>query len=417
MGTGRGVKGETMRVLILGGDGYLGWAQAMSLSRRGHRIGIIDSLHRRRFDQEHGETSLAPLATLQRRVEQWYAESGERIRYWVGDTLDYEFLSGVFSKFQPDAAVHFAEQRSAPFSMIDRKHAVYTQHNNVIGTLNVLFAIRECAPECHLVKLGSMGVYGKPNIDITEGFLEIKHNGRSDILPFPKQPGSFYTLTKAHDSNNIMFCCHAWGIKATDLHQGVVYGVATEETLAHPDLATRFDYDQIYGTALNRFCVQAAIEYPLTVYGSGRQTWPCISLADAMRCVRIAVETVPAEGEYRVFNQFTEYSTIGALAELVCQEGQKRELETRVQALDNPRVEKEIHYYRPEHQKLPALGFEPEVLLQDTVGPLIDAALVHRERVNRARIAPTVNWRRTDNRLTSAPENPEALRAQALSEV
>ena len=168
--------------------------------------------------------------------------------------------------------VHFAEQRAAPYSMIDRKHAVFTQVNNVVGTLNLLFAIREFRPDCHLVKLGTMGEYGTPNIDIEEGYITIEHNGRKDVLPFPKQPGSFYHLSKVHDSHNIMFACRIWGLRATDLNQGVVYGTVTDEMALDEALINRFDYDEVFGTVLNRFCAQAAVGHPLTVYGKGGQT-------------------------------------------------------------------------------------------------------------------------------------------------
>src|SRR5579885_1251479 len=247
-----------MRILILGGDGYLGWAQAMYLSKKGHEVTVFDNFMRRQFDLERGFNSLLPISTLYERVKRWKEITGRTIHIHVGDTMDYDALVAAIQASEPEAIVHFAEQRSAPYSMIDRKHAVFTQTNNVIGTLNVLYAMREYAPESHLVKLGTMGEYGTPNIDIEEGFIEIHHKGRSDVLPYPKQPGSIYHLSKTHDSHNIMFCCKVWGLRATDLNQGIVYGVETDETALDPRLATRFDYDQIYGTALNRFCVQAA---------------------------------------------------------------------------------------------------------------------------------------------------------------
>ena len=246
-------------VIVLGADGYLGWPQAMHLSNQGYRVIAVDNLVRRRWDLECGTSSLIPISTMERRVERWRELGRGDIEWRLIDLTDADALSELIASVKPDAVVHFAEQRSAPFSMIDREHAVMTQLNNVAGTLNLLFALHEHAPECHLVKLGTMGEYGTPNIDIEEGFITIEHNGRSDTLPYPKLPGSFYHLSKVHDSHNIHFVCRAWGIAATDLNQGVVYGCTTPETALHPELATRFDYDGIWGTVLNRFIVQSAV--------------------------------------------------------------------------------------------------------------------------------------------------------------
>ena len=264
-----------MRVLVLGGDGYLGWPTALYLSARGHEVMAVDNLVRRRYDTELGIASLVPITDLERRTTVWNELTGRRVTYAVGDITDYDFLTSTFQAFMPEAIVHFGEQRSAPYSMIDRSHAVYTQVNNIVGNLNVLFAIGEIDPSVHLVKLGTMGEYGTPNIDIEEGFIEITHKGRTDTLPFPKQPGSFYHLSKVHDSHNLAFVCRAWGLRATDLNQGIVYGQVTEETVLHPDLATRLDYDAVFGTVLNRFVVQAVAGRPLTVYGKGIRPAAC----------------------------------------------------------------------------------------------------------------------------------------------
>ena len=386
-----------MRILILGGDGYLGWPQSLYLSNKGHEIALFDNFMRRQFDLERGFNSLLPIYTLHERVAAWKEVSGQQIQLCVGDTMDYEALAKIFREFQPEAVVHFAEQRSAPYSMIDRKHAVYTQTNNVIGTLNVLYAIKEFAPNCHLVKLGTMGEYGTPNIDIEEGFIEIHHKGRSDVLPFPKQPSSMYHLSKVHDSHNIMFCCKIWGIRATDLNQGIVYGVETEETLLDERLATRFDYDQVYGTALNRFCVQAAVGYPLTVYGKGQQTRGYINVRDTIRCIEIAIESVPKEGEYRVFNQITEQFSLLELAEMVVEQGRQCGLEVQVKHIPNPRVEAEQHYYNAAHTRLIELGLEPYLLNGAILESMIRLAIQHRELIDRSLIMPTVNWRTTKN--------------------
>ncbi|HYX48163.1 MAG TPA: NAD-dependent epimerase/dehydratase family protein [Ktedonobacteraceae bacterium] len=388
-----------MRVLILGGDGYLGWPQALYLSNKGHDVAIFDNFMHRHFDLERGFHSLLPIYSLHERLSAWKEVSGRQIHLCTGDTMDYEALASVFQVFQPEAVVHFAEQRSAPYSMIDRKHAVFTQTNNVIGTLNVLYAMKEFVPDCHLVKLGTMGEYGTPNIDIEEGFIEVHHKGRSDVLPYPKQPGSFYHLSKVFDSHNIMFCCKIWGLRATDLNQGIVYGVETDETMLDAHLATRFDYDQIYGTALNRFCVQAAAQYPLTIYGNGQQIRGYINLRDTIKCIELSIVSPPEEGEYRVFNQFTEQFSLIELAEAVVEQSKVFGLEAKIKHLPNPRVEREQHYYNAEQTKLIELGLEPHYLNGSVLESLMECSIKHREKINRSLIMPTINWRMMKNKV------------------
>ena len=288
-GSPRGEGGGGLRILVLGGDGYLGWPTALHLSRRGHDVGVVDNFCRRQYDFEMGVDSLVPIAHLQHRVRRWSEVSGLTVDAFVGDLTDHRFVETLLDRFEPDAVVHFAEQRSAPYSMIDRAHAVYTQVNNVVGNLNLMYAIAERNPAIHLVKLGTMGEYGTPDIDIEEGFIEITHKGRTDILPYPKQPGSFYHLSKVHDSHNLHFACRIWGLRVTDLNQGVVYGQETDETTMHPDLATRFDYDAVFGTVLNRFCVQAVVGHPLSVYGTGNQTRGMLDIRDTLACVELAL--------------------------------------------------------------------------------------------------------------------------------
>ena len=389
-----------MRILILGGDGYLGWPQSLYLSNLGHDVAIYDNFMHRHFDLEHGFQSLIPIYRLHDRISAWKNVSGRHIQLYAGDTMDYEVLATVFQVFQPEAIVHFAEQRSAPYSMIDRKHAVFTQTNNVIGTLNVLYAMKEFVPNSHLVKLGTMGEYGTPNIDIEEGFIEVHHKGRSDVLPFPKQPGSFYHLSKVHDSHNILFSCKIWGLRATDLNQGIVYGVETDETTLDPRLATRFDYDQIFGTALNRFCVQAVAGYPLTIYGDGQQTRGYINLRDTIRCIELSIASPPEEGEYRVFNQFTEQFSLVELAETVAEQSKMFGLETQIKHFANPRVEAEQHYYNAQHTKLIELGLEPHLLNGSVLTSLMENIMKHRENIDRSLIMPTVNWRNMQNEVT-----------------
>jgi UDP-sulfoquinovose synthase len=394
-----------VRILVLGGDGYLGWPTALHLSRRGHDVGVVDNFCRRQYDFEMGVDSLVPIAHLQHRVRRWSEVSGLAVEAFVGDLTDHRFCETLLERFEPEAIVHFAEQRSAPYSMIDRAHAVYTQVNNVVGTLNLLYAIAERDPSIHLVKLGTMGEYGTPNIDIEEGFIEITHKGRTDILPYPKQPGSFYHLSKVHDSHNMHFACRIWGMRATDLNQGVVYGQETDETTMHPDLATRFDYDAVFGTVLNRFCVQAVVGHPLSVYGKGGQTRGMLDIRDTLACVELALLHPAAEGEYRVFNQFTESFSVLQMAELVADAYPGA---TRIEHVEDPRVEKEEHYYRAAHTKLLDLGLVPHLLGAPTIHALLAVVDRHRDRVDLRAIDPTVQWRRTSSTLpTSAGLSPD----------
>ncbi|HET6793807.1 MAG TPA: NAD-dependent epimerase/dehydratase family protein [Acidimicrobiales bacterium] len=383
-----------MRVLVLGGDGYLGWPTALHLSARGHEVAVVDNFARRSYDHELGADSLVPIAGLRKRVDTWTRISGRQIGVYVGDLTDAPFVDATLAEFCPDGIVHFAEQRSAPFSMIDRGHAVYTQVNNVVGTLNLLYAMASHTPDAHLVKLGTMGEYGTPNIDIEEGFIEVTHKGRTDVLPFPMQPGSFYHLSKVHDSHNIRFACRIWGIRATDLHQGIVYGTQTETAEAHPDLATRFDYDGVFGTVLNRFIVQAVLGHPLTVYGKGGQTRGMLDIRDTLACVELALLNPADPGEYRVFNQFTEAFSVMHLAELVASLAPR---EARIESLPDPRVEAEDHYYNAVHTKLLDLGLEPHYLSDTLIESLFEVVERHAHRVDPVAIRPTVDWRQQRN--------------------
>jgi UDP-sulfoquinovose synthase len=401
-----------MKILVLGGDGYCGWPTSLHLSDAGHEVVIVDNCVRRTIDHELGAQSLTPITDLKERVMAWQEVSGQTIAVEFGDLLDWEFLSEIIQRHQPDSIVHYAEQRAAPYSMIDRRHALYTQHNNVIGTLNVLFAINEFAPECHLVKLGTMGEYGTPNIDIEEGYITIEHNGRKDTLPFPKMPGSWYHLSKVHDSHNIHFACRIWGLRATDLNQGVVYGTLTPQAERDVRLINRFDYEEVFGTVLNRFCIQAAIGHPLTVYGKGGQTRGFLDIRDTVRCIELAVENPAERGEFRVFNQFTEEFSVSQLAEMVADAAGKLGLETRVENVPNPRVEKEEHYYNAKHTKLLDLGLEPHYLGDSLLDSLLNIAVEYRDRVDVDHIMPRVDWRTgraKQQRVMKAPAQPSAL--------
>jgi len=299
--------------------------------------------------------------------------------------------------------IHYGEQPSAPYSMRSRQTAVETQQTNVIGTLNLLFSMQTHIPDAHLIKLGTMGEYGTPNIDIEEGFIEIEHNGRTDTLPFPKLPGSLYHCSKVHDSTNIHFATRIWGLRATDLNQGVVYGIETDESVLDDRLVTRFDYDETFGTVLNRFCVQAVIGHPLTVYGSGGQTRGYLNIKDTLRCVELAAMNPADRGEFRVFNQFTEQFSVSELATLVQKCAAEVGFDVAIESYPNPRVELEQHYYNASNQKLLDLGLEPHPLGNELVQSVLGIIERHKDRVIGRAITPTTKW------------NPGELEGGALS--
>lgn len=382
-----------MKILIAGGDGFCGWPTALYFSERGHEVAILDNMVRRAWDVELGTQSLTPIASIQERISAWKEVTGKHIELYEGDLQAYDFVAQVMNDFHPDAIVHYGEQRSAPYSMIDREHAVFTQVNNVVGNLNVLYAMKDIAPDCHLIKLGTMGEYGTPNIDIEEGYIRIEHNGREDVLPYPKQPFSMYHLSKVHDSHNIMFACKSWGLRATDLNQGVVYGLWTNETVRDERLYNRIDYDGVFGTALNRFCIQAAVGHDLTVYGKGGQTRAFLDIRDTLQCVELALLHPADRGEFRVFNQFTEQFSVLELAERVKRVASQMGLSTKIAHLENPRVEKEEHYYNAKHTKLLDLGLQPHLLSDEFIQGLIETAMRYRDRVDQSVIAPNATWR------------------------
>jgi UDP-sulfoquinovose synthase len=389
-----------MRIMVLGADGYLGWPTALYLSDHGHQVAVLDNFARRGYDTELGVRSLVPIASFADRIEAWRQVSGKQLTSYVGDLTDPQFVTATVAGFRPDAIVHFAEQRAAPYSMIDQAHAVYTQTNNVVGTLNLLYAIAETDPAIHLVKLGTMGEYGTPNIDIEEGWLEITHNGRTDRMLYPKRPGSFYHLSKVHDSHNIEFACRVWGLRATDLNQGIVYGQQTQQTVLDPRLATRFDYDAVFGTVLNRFAIQAVLGHPLTVYGTGGQTRGLIDIRDTAECIRIACENPAAAGEFRVFNQMTQALSVEQIAKTVAAAYPG---DVQVENLENPRVESENHYYNAVHTSLENLGLRPHLLSDTLIESLFDVVERHRDRIELDAMRPVVQWRRQANPSSAVP--------------
>jgi UDP-sulfoquinovose synthase len=383
-----------MRILILGGDGYLGWPTAMHFSARGDEVMVVDNFAKRRWELEEGIEPLRTIPTLHCRVAAWREASGREIHLRVGDLCNNRFVYKVFEEFSPQAIVHYGEQPSAPYSMESREKAVYTQTNNVVGNLNVLFAMQHATPDAHLVKLGTMGEYGTPNIDIEEGYITIDHNGRQDTMLYPKKPHSFYHLSKVHDSHNIEFTCRVWGLAATDLNQGIVYGIETKETAANPDLYTSFHYDHVFGTVLNRFLVQASIGQLLSVYGSGKQIRGFLNIRDTLACVALAVDNPAKAGEFRVFNQFTEQFSLNQLADKVIAAARRAGLDAQLAHVENPRVEKEEHYYNAKHSRLEALGLKPTLLDDAMLDSMLAAVRANCSNVHLETLLPSrgIQW-------------------------
>jgi len=383
-----------MKILICGMDGYIGWALTLHQLALGNEVLGIDNFARRKNVKEIGSWSAIPILPMDKRIENLKKDFGNKINFFEGDLQESKFTNDVLKNYQPDSVVHLAEQPSAPYSMIDQDHAVYTQQNNVMGTLNLIYAMRNFSPKAHLVKLGTMGEYGTPELDIAEGFFEIEFRGKKAKIPYPRLAGSWYHWSKVHDSNNIMFACKLWGLKSTDIMQGVVYGTRTDEISKEKD-HTRFDFDEIFGTVINRFCSQAVIGHPLTVYGLGGQTRGFLALNDSIQCIRILLENPPDDGEYRVVNQFQEQHNVSDLAKRVQNIGNKKGLEVEIKQIDNPRLEMESHYYKADHEKLKELGFKPTRHIDDEIGLILEDLLTHKERIEEKKksIIKKILWR------------------------
>ncbi len=399
-----------MRVFVAGVDGYLGWSLIQHLLTRGHEVAGADNFFRRQWVEEMGSWSAIPILPMRERLQTLTQRFGKDVRFWEADLREYGAVEGMLREFQPDAIVHLGENPSAPYSMIDVAHAVFVQTNNIVTTFNLLFAIRDFRPGAHLVKLGTMGEYGTPNMDIPEGFFEIEFRGRRDRLPFPRQAGSFYHCSKVHGSNNIMLACRAWGLRATDIMQGVVFGTRIDEANGDARLATRLDFDQAFGTAVNRFCCQAVIGHPLTPFGKGHQKRGFLPLRDSMQCLTLAVENPPQQpGEYRVFNQFEEVYDITQLALMVQKVAGALGLDVEVHNLENPRREPEAHYYNPDHRHLLDLGYKPTQDVESELRSMLADLLHHRDRIKakEAVLIPDVRWDGTRRKVGFLPRAPE----------
>jgi UDP-sulfoquinovose synthase len=381
-----------MRVLVLGGDGYLGWPTSMHFAAKGHAVMAVDNYLRRRIAQETGSEALIPAPNLRDRAGLFKAASGAEISVRIGDCADYRFLSRVFSEFKPDVAIHYAEQPSGPYSMIAYDEARLTLHNNLTATFNVIWAVMEHAPDCHIVKLGTMGEYGTPNIDIEEGWLEVEHKGRHDRFLYPRAAGTLYHTTKVLDTDLLWFYVRVHGLAVTDLMQGPVYGLSTPQADLDPGLLPNFHYDDIFGTVVNRFLVQAVAGVPLTIYGKGGQTRGYLNLLDTLQCVELAATTPARKGELRILNQFTETFSVNEIADRVRRAGRMLNLDVAVQTVPNPRKEKEEHYYNPVHKGLPELGLRPHPMTPEVLAAMLERVIAHREAIDTRKILPRVRW-------------------------
>lgn len=382
-----------MKILILGGDGYLGWPTAMSLSKKGYEVLTVDNFSKRKIEIINGINPLFNIETMQNRVLEWNKiKPKNKMKFLYGDLLNHRFVYKLLSKYKPHAIIHYGEQPSAPYSMAGREEAVFTQNNNVIGTLNLLFGIKKYCPKTHLIKLGTMGVYGTPNIDIEEGYLNIKHNGRKDLVQFPVKPHSYYHLSKAHDSLNLAFACRVWKLRATDLNQGVVYGTDTQETILSEKLNTSFHYDHLFGTVINRFCVEAAIGKPLTIYGKGDQKRTFLNILDTLRCVELAIKNPAKQGEFKVRNQFTEVFSIKELALLIQKASKSIGINTTIEYLKNPRHELAKHYYNPKNDSFLKIGLKPILLNKNFIISVIKKILKFKTKIDHSIIDPKVKW-------------------------
>jgi UDP-sulfoquinovose synthase len=382
-----------LKVLVLGADGYLGWPTCLYFSRRGHEVIGIDNYFRRNAGLELNCEPLIQTPNLIERAKIWEKKTGKKISVYIGDVTNYEFLLSIFSKYNPDAVVHYAEQPSATYSMINRDKAAFTLQNNLTGTLNIVYAVKETNPACHIIKLGTLGEYGTPNIDIEEGWLEIEHKGRKDKFLFPRQSGSLYHTTKIQDTDMLWFYVRTWGIRVTDLMQGPVYGIYTEETGHDPRLMPNYNYDEVFGGVMNRFIVQAVTGYPLSIYGRGTQTRGFLNIKDTMQCVYLAASQPAEKGQLRVLNQFTEPFSLNELAEKVKTVGDRLGFDVKIDHLENPRVEKEDHYYNLHHTGLTELGLKPLYLTDEVIEDFFSVAEKHKSNINKSIFYKGIKWK------------------------
>jgi UDP-sulfoquinovose synthase len=394
-----------MRVLILGGDGYLGWPTAMYFSKRGHDVTVVDNYFRRNACTELDTGMLYPVPTLIERAKIWHEKTGKEIKVAIGNLTDPELMRSFFDgrvKYSwclnkdysgvPDAVIHYAEQPSAPYSLLNYTYANTTIANNLIITNNLMFAVKDFAPDTHIIHVGTMGEYGTPNIDIEEGWLDIEHKGRKDRFLFPRQASSIYHTTKIMDTDLMWFGIRTWGLRMTDLMQGPVYGLETEESTCDPRLRTLFNYDEIFGTVVNRFIVQAIVGYPLTIYGKGGQTRGYLNIKDTLQCVYKSFENPARKGELKIFNQIMETFSVNELAEKTRRVGANLGLDVAIQNLENPRKEAEEHYYNPTYHGLTDIGVEPHYLTDDVMKGMFEVVMQFKDNIRKDVIFKGVKW-------------------------
>lgn len=381
-----------MQILILGGDGYLGWPTAMQFAAAGHHVVVVDNYLRRRIAIETKSEPLMPTPNLNDRAEIFNAVSGSNIQVEIGDCVDFRFLEGLFKKYSPEVVVHYAEQPSAPYSMMGFDQARLTMDNNLQATFNLVWAVIMHAPECHIVKLGTMGEYGTPNIDIEEGWIDIEHKGRKDTFLYPRQAGSLYHTTKVLDTDLLWFYVRLYDLRVTDLMQGPVYGLFTRESEQDERLLPHFNYDDIFGTVVNRFLVQAVAGVPLTVYGKGGQIRGYLNIKDTLNCVELAMNNPVFPGELRILNQFTETFTVNEIAEKISNVGNGLGLDIQVKSVGNPRRELEDHYYNPAHSGLLDLGLDAHYMNDDVVAAMLEQVMRYKSHIDVRKILPRVKW-------------------------
>ncbi len=382
-----------MRILVLGADGYLGWPTTMDLAAKGHDVVAVDNYLRRTIAEDTDSEALYKTPNLIERAKIFEEVSGHKVAVEIGDLSDADFCLGLFEKYKPDAVVHYAEQPSAPYSMRGFGEAQMTLNNNLNVTFNVIWGAIQHAPECHIIKLGTMGEYGTPNIDIEEGWLEIEHKGRKDKFLFPRAAGSLYHTTKVLDTDMMWFYVRTYGLRMTDLMQGPVYGLESTEIDMDERLRTMFNYDDIFGTAVNRFLVQAVAGIPLTVYGKGGQTRGYLNLKDTLQCISLAADSPADKGELRIMNQFTEQFSVNELAERVKEAGDSLGLNVQVKSIPNPRKEMEDHYYNAAHSGLLELGLEPNFMTKEVLVDMLKLIIEHKDDISHDRIMPRVKWK------------------------
>jgi len=392
-------------VLILGGDGYLGWPTAMHFSARGYEVTVVDNYFRRNACTELDTGMLYQIPTLIERAQIWYEKTGKEIKVIIDDLAQPEFMRSLFTgnfKYQfavnkkytgiPETVIHYAEQPSAPYSLYNYKYADITLINNLRVTNNLIWAIRDYSPETHIIKLGTMGVYGTPNIDIEEGWLEVEHKGRKDKFLFPRQAGSLYHTTKIMDTDLEWFAVRMWDLKVTDLMQGPVYGVETDESNIDDRLKTIFNYDEIFGTIVNRFIVQSIVGYPLTVYGQGGQTRGYLNIKDTLQCIAASEKTPADKGELRIMNQIMETFTANELAELAKKVGDNLGYKVKIDHIENPRKEAEEHYYNPIYQGLKDIGVKPHYLTEKVMKSMFEIVGKYKSNIRKDVIFKGVKW-------------------------